>query len=346
MFGRKHHQGRRSPNILFVIFRLILSVIMFAILLGGIYSAYKYFSGYDPLKLDPVQIGKNLISAKSPKEFIAVFSKFKAGENILGKSIQKKDGGLSFSQDDAKKSSQTPLFRFILIADSHNNNTMLANAITQSKRDYPDVKFIIGLGDWSDVGTISELKKAKEVLDSSGLRYFLIAGDHDLWDCRNRGLAPSACFKEVFGPLYQVFTFENFQFVLLNNSDNYSGLGEEQKKWVDTEFERIKENPVKGLFVFLHEPLYHPSSEHVMGKTESSLKEEAKGLMFKFKEQGVKKVFSADTHFFSQYEEPVTDLPMMTVGALSLERNPQTPRFAIVSVLEDGSTKIEDIEVK
>ena len=37
---------------------------------------------------------------------------------------------------------------------------------------------------------------------------------------------------------------------------------------------------------------------------------------------------------------------MMTVGAVTSERNPQAPRFAIVEVLEDGEFNIVETEVK
>lgn len=347
MFSRKH-QGRRSPNILFVTFRLILSLVMFAVLLTGVYSAYKYFSGYDPLQLDPISVIKNLVSARTPKDIIAALPPLKGAGKILSKSAEKSDGGLSFTEP-TKNDSKSALFQFLLLADSHSDSQMLSKALSQAKNSYPELKFIIGLGDYSEVGTVAELKKAKEILDSSGLRYFAAVGDHDLWDCRNRKQIPVACFNGVFGLSYQSFGFENFQFLILDNSDNYKGFDDEQKAWIKDKLENIKsgsQGSVKGVFVFLHEPLYHPSSDRFMGKTESVLKEQARELMFGLKEAGVKKVFAADTHFFSQYDEPVTGLAMMTAGALTLERNPQTPRFAIVSVFDDGSTKIEDIEVK
>ena len=317
----KKHQGRRHTNIVFVIFRLILSVVMFAILTLGIYSAYKHFSGLDPFKLDPVAVIKNIISARTPKQFTQALPSFK----------------------NPKPANKEALFKFLLVADSHADNVSLTKAIEQAKSDYPDLKFIIGLGDYSDVGIPSQLKSAKAIFDASNLRYFLIPGDHDLWDCRNRSKVPVDCFKEVFGPPYQSFTFENFEFLLLDNSDNYLGMGEEEKRWIENEFEKLKENSTRGIFVFIHEPLFHPSSDHVMGKVESSLKEQARDLMFQFKNAGVKKVFAGDTHLFSQYSEPVTNLSMVTIGAVTIEKNPQAPRFAVVSVLEDGSIKVEDV---
>lgn len=331
---KRHYQKRRSSNIVFVIFRLILSLIMFVVLLGGIYSAYKHFSGLDPLKLDPQAVFKNIIAAVTTGQLA----------DILGKPAQ--IIYQSTPSTTPKPESANLAFRFLLVADSHNDNVNLAKAINQANGSYPDLKFIIGLGDYTEVGTFDELKNAKAVFDSSNLRYFLIPGDHDLWDCRNRNLPPNECFGQVFGPSYQSFVFDNFDFLLLNNSDNYTGFDEGQQKWIAGELEKVKEEGVKGIFVFLHEPLYHPSSEHVMGWVEKDLKSQAGGLMFQLKDAGVLKVFAGDIHYFSEYTEPKTTLPMLTIGAITIERNPQAPRFAVISVFEDGSTKVEDVEIK
>lgn len=314
MFGRKH-QGRRSTNIVFVIFRLMLSLVMFGLLLGGVYSAYKHFSGFDPLKLDPQAIVSNLIQAKTPQQFIQA------------------------TPNSAYE------FRFVLMADSHNDSVNLKKAIAQVKQNYPDSQFIIGLGDYTEVGTLDELKKAKNEFDLSTLRYFLTSGDHDLWDSRDKQTDPPTNFKEIFGPLYQAFTFNGFRFIILYNSDNYLGLGHEQINWLTDELEKAKQE-ARGIFVFIHEPLYHPSSDHFMGRVEKQLQQQAESLIYQLKEAGVKKVFAGDVHYFSEYSEPKINLSMVTIGAITIERNPQSPRFAVVYVFEDGTTKVEDVEIK
>lgn len=335
----RKHQGRRSTNIVFVLFRMILSMVMFTVLLGGIYSAYKHFSGYDPLKLDPQAIISELLAGKVPKEVLGVISSRKILFQQSNKIIP-----LDTIKTTDNKTDNKLEFHFLLIADTHSDSVDLDKALKQAKREFPDLKFIIGLGDYTDVGTIAELKNAKTELDSSGLRYFVVAGDHDLWDSRNKQLPPITNFNQVFGPVYQSFDYGGFYFLLLDNSDDYKGFGEEQQKWIERELEKAKNT--RGLFVFLHEPLYHPSSDHVMGKTESGLKQQARDLMFQLKGANVKKVFAGDIHFFSQYNEPVTGLAMMTIGAVTIERNPQAPRFAVVSVFEDGSTRVDDLEIK
>lgn len=306
---------------------------MFAVLLAGIYSAYKHFSGLDPLKLDREAIFRNLD-----------LTSVKIDPKALGKSVQTKV--ISKPENTTKSAISKPIFRFLLLSDSHNDNLNLEKAINQAKGEFPGLEFIIGLGDYTEVGTIPELKNAKAVLDSSAVRYFLLPGDHDLWDCRNRGVSAPACFNEVFGPTYQSFTFKNYQFLLLNNSDNYQGIDQQQSKWIIDELEKTKKGGIKGVFVFIHEPLFHPSSDHVMGRVEKDLKLQAEELIFRLKQSGVVMVFAGDIHYFSEYLEPKTNLAMVTIGALSIERNPQAPRFAVVSVFEDGTTKVEDMQIR
>lgn len=321
---------------MFVMFRLVLSLTMLVVLLAGTYAAYKNFSGMDPLKLDPQSVFNNVLALVATKEL----------SDLLGKPIQiGQQNIIPVSKEEKTEMPAADLaFRFLLLADTHNDNANLAKALEQAKAGYSDLKFIIGLGDYTEVGTVDELKGAKKELDTSGLRYFLIPGDHDLWDCRNRSLPAIDCFREVFGPTYQSFVFENFKFILLNNSDNYLGFDDDQQRWMAGELE--KEANIRGVFVFLHEPLFHPSSTHTMGWVEKSLKTQAGGLIFQLKDAEVKKIFAGDIHYFSEYDEPKTGLSMFTIGAVTRERNPQSPRYGVVSVFEDGSTEVEDVEIK
>lgn len=343
----KKHYKTRSSNPVLVFFRMILSLVMLTVLLFGGYSAYKHFSGLDPLKLDPQAVFNNVIVARMPKQAQKALSSLNINQlGIIDKKILGQQSSVVNSPETIKPANSNLLFRFLLVADSHNDNTNLNKAINQGKLKYPDLKFIIGLGDYTEVGTIQELENAKKEFDNSGLRYFLIPGDHDLWDCRNRSLPPTACFSQVFGPSYQYFEFESFEFLLLNNSDNYIGFDDKQTVWIATELEKIKGDKPKGLFAFVHTPLYHPSSDHVMGWVEKNLKSQAGGLIFQLKDAGVTKVIAGDIHFFSDYNEPKTNTAMMTIGAVTIERNPQAPRFAVASIFEDGTIKVEDIEIK
>ncbi|MEK7617414.1 MAG: metallophosphoesterase [Patescibacteria group bacterium] len=332
---------RRHTNILFVIFRLLLSLVIFATLIAGLYYAYKHFSGLDPLRLDPKNAFSSAVGLLSkinlPKDVQNTIN-----QNLPGTKVAVHKDTPSVSGVNIQKPSKE-VFKFVLLSDSHSDNVYLKKALNQIKKDYSDIRFIIGLGDYTDVGTLDELKKVKNELDSIGFRYFVTPGDHDLWDSRNKSLSPLTNFNQVFGPPFQSFIHENYLFLLLFNSDNYQGLGNDQKNWLTNQ---LDSNPnVAGIFIFLHEPFFHPSSDHVMGRVEPKLKEEAENLTKQLASAGVKKVFAGDTHFFSEYQEPQTNLFMVTVGVITSVRNLQPPRFAIVSVFENGSTRVEDVEV-
>ena len=117
-------------------------------------------------------------------------------------------------------------------------------------------------------------------------------------------------------------------------------------QWLEDELLRAGSSDSKLTFVFAPTPLYHPSSDHVMGKVTPKLIGQAEHLATTFKRAGVDMVFSADTHFYSRFIEPKNELEMMTVGAVTSERNPQAPRFAMVEILEDGSYNIEEVEMR
>lgn len=354
MFGRRNNHKRRS-NPIFVAFRLFLSLAIFAILFTGVYSAYKQFSGADLLELSPKALMSNFSSPEKISGFISSFLKInlkqKAKEitgQINGKQSynQKPQSSNNLQAEKPQQKAKSVVsFKFALVADSHNENANLAKALNQAKKS--GVQFVIGLGDYTEIGTTQELENAKSEFDKAGIRYFLTAGDHDLWDSRDKGLSPSANFNKIFGLTYQSFSFGNAKILILDNSDNYLGLGEPQLKWLGEQMYLVKnQNEINVIFTFLHEPLYHPSSTRFMGKVNSALKDEGKKIIHVLKDGGVKEVFSGDIHFFTRYTESETGLSMTTIGALTSQRNTQEPRFGLVTVYEDGSYEVEDVEIK
>lgn len=361
MFGR-HKESKRSSNPIIAFFRLILSVIVFSVLIVGLYFAYKQFSGVDPLKLDPKNIASLLITNPQLEKFsdkIAEVFKIpsplkilgiKSGQNIIPASDNGLSNGLnigSVEPDENMHQNSTGSavdFSFILVADSHSDNINLSKALIQAKEYNPS--FIVGLGDYTKVGTVAELKNAKKEFDLSGVRYFLIPGDHDLWDSRDKGRDPNTNFTHVFGPTYQSFMYNGYEFILINNADNYIGINDLQNAWIIDTLKKAKDTVSKGLIILLHEPLYHPSSDHVMGKTDPKIESQAKALMYQFKEANVKMVFAGDIHYFTKYQDPGTNLQMITAGAVTSTPNTQAPRFVEVNILKDGNIVVNDVEIK
>ncbi len=247
------------------------------------------------------------------------------------------------SQGEGGKDSTNPkkeLSRFALVTDSENENDLLERSLSQAKG--AGVNFVIGLGDWSSVGTIEELEATKRVFDKSGLTYYLTSGDHDLWDSRNRGEEATANFRQVFGEPTQIINEEGIQFIILDNSDIYKGISENQWSIVNGQLL----NASKLTFVFAHKTPFHPQSAHVMGENNAEVAKQAAELLKVLENQNVDGFFSGDLHFFAQFNSPSQAVKITTVGAVNSSRNFQGPRFAVVSVFDDYSWEVEDVEIR
>lgn len=345
MFGRSE-QPRRKKSGVTGIFQLFLSLIMFAILGIGLYLAYRNFSGYDPLKLSPESLVKSILSSDSVYKLVTEALSFSPDKSLTAK-ISNLTGSPVSSIVPADSSTPTGelKFKFAVMADSHIDYQDLQQALKLAKDD--DAKFIIGMGDFSNVGTIDELTNTKKQFDAINIPYYVTPGDHDLWDSRNQKKAADTNFLTVFKtPAYQSFSYSGVRILMLYDSDDYLGLDAIQQQWVNDQVSRVSSEKPDLFFVFADTPLYHPSSDHVMGRVVPQLKTQADNLLSLFQKSGVNEIFSADTHFFSRYSDPTTNLKITTVGAITDNPNAQTPRFAIVDVYTNGSYNIEETQVK
>jgi hypothetical protein len=344
MFKKSATRKKHGSPLPVALFRFLLSLIIFAMLLGGLYSAYRHFSGLDPLKLNPKTIATNFVSKEKALDYI--LGLFEVTSETASKGIENTQNiAANSSENNNPQPAANPLFQFLIVSDSHNENSLLAKAIAQGSTNN-NIEFIVGLGDYTEVGTVPELTEAKKVFDGTGTRYFVTSGDHDLWDARDKQKESHENFSSVFGKSYQSFNFSNFSFILLDNSDNYGGLGEEQIAWLKGELEEAKNNPeTRGIYVLAHEPFFHPSSDRVMGKVTPGLKNEANELLGLLAQSGVDHIFAGDIHFFTQYQETSRNLNMTTIGAVASQRNPQAPRYVVVTVYDDSNVRVEDIEI-
>lgn len=337
----KHHEGRKKHNPVTTFLRLILSLVIMLVLGIGLLQAYKSFSGYDPTSLSAQTTLSNLLSSEGLYEFINGLLTFNPKKSLDG--AKNALGG-----DDAVVTENGPtaplLYKFAVVADPHKDYQSLGRALTQAKSE--GAKFFIAIGDLSDVGTVDELKKTKEQYDLAGLPYYAVPGDHDMWDARDKNNDANKNFTEVFGPSYQAFTYSNTRFILINNADNYLGVDEMQLSWIEEELEKEEKNPSQLAIAIIDIPLFHPSSDHVMGKVSPKLKAQAEHLISILSRSGVDEVISADVHMYSKFNEPTTNLSMTTSGAATSEKNLQSPRFLMVDVYQDGSYNIADTEIK
>lgn len=344
MFFRKRKDYRRSwiPRI----FRLFLSLVVLSILAIGVVQAYRNFSGFGSLKITPQSLA-SLLTSESAYQVITGLLTLNPSQSIdsAKKLISNSSTLENQNRSNTSTSGSELSFKFAVVSDSHLDTQNLSKALIMAKT--LGAKFVIGLGDFSDVGTVDQLKASKEKFDQAGITYYVIPGDHDLWDSRDKGFAPTTNFTDVFAtPPYQSFSYQNVRIIMIYNSDNYLGLDELQLKWIDDTLFLIDQEKPSVTFAFASIPLFHPSSDHVMGKTNSKLKNQGEHLSSIFKKHGVSEVLAGDTHSFSRYTDPSTDLNMTSVGAVTSVRNPQAPRFAIIDIYKDGSYNIEDLEIK
>ena len=236
---------------------------------------------------------------------------------------------------------KTAILRFALVADSEDENELLAKALSQAKS--AGVNFVIGLGDFTSLGTVEQLTSARNVFDQSGLTYYVTAGDRDLWDSRNRGEAATFNFRQVFGNLSHSIK-EGIQIVILDNSDIYNGISDAEISNIKYQISNSAQS--KLTFVFAHKTPFHPQSSHVMGEGNKEVASQANQLIELIEDNNVDGFFSGDLHFFARFNSPSGAVKMTTIGAVNSARNFQGPRFAIVTVYSDYSWEVEDVEIR
>lgn len=300
----------------------------------GFYVTVKGFSGYDPLAVDS--------------------SKVLGSVTFRGKEILSD----TFSQlpiKQAKKivpKQEKPVYLKVgLLSDSHADIANLQRALAQAKSI--GAEHIIALGDYSTVGTVNELLTTKSAFDTSGLPYSLVPGDHDLWENKAKGERASLNFETVFGEPYSYLELKGVSFLLVNNANNESGLTPDQMTWIEAQLAQVptkrtscpntqSSQCVLPYFAAVHEAFFHPTTNHIMGRLSAKADEQRVILMGLFADAGVSEVISGDIHFFTRFTEPQTKLKMTTMGAVTDERNPQKPRFGLLTVYTDGTYDITD----
>ena len=226
------------------------------------------------------------------------------------------------------------VLRVALLADSHGNVDLLNKALVAVKS--LEINTVFYLGDLTDLGVENALEEGKKVLDESKLTYYILPGDHDLW----KSVGPEN-FKKVFGETHRQVTINGVNFVLLDNSANYTKIDVSQMAW----FEKIGS---AADFILLPQPIYHPYIDRVMGVVNgeevTDLHDQAQYILKLIRNWDTKAVIAADQHTSSQYPDPVRKtLKHIVVGAITDVRNLQTPRFAVLTMYKDGAYDVEDI---
>jgi len=245
-----------------------------------------------------------------------------------------KDQRPKIKTEENRGEKENQLIKFAVMADVHSDWDNFKSALEIAKKD--ESEFVIVAGDLTTIGKKEEFLEAKKILDESGLKYYIILGNHDVWYGRRLN---QDIFGEVFGNTYFSFKKDGFKFILINNGDDTGGLEkikgtEGQKKWIEKETEECLKI---DCLVFLHIPLNHPSSIYIMGQDQPAVASQAGELIELFKKNKVKELFAGHLHFSSNYE--LDGLKTTIVGALTSERNFQSPKFLEIWAQNDGLKK-------
>lgn len=228
--------------------------------------------------------------------------------------------------------------QFAILSDLHSDVENTAKAVEAAKK--LGAKYIVVTGDLTKVGTIEELKAVKKVFDDSDLVYWGIMGDHDRWQSEQNN------FELVFGKIYESFDRNGIHHVLLDSSDLTNGLGDEQLNWFEKDIEKNKN---KEILIFMHLPIYHPTSDRTISNKageDSERQKQTDRFLSIIEGKKIIGIFSGDHHLSAFYTEPATSVKMFISGAVTGERNLQTPRFSWVQIYEDHSIEVEDIVIK
>ena len=243
--------------------------------------------------------------------------------------------------------SREVLFKVAVMTDSHDQSALLSQALQQAEE--AGVEAVFHLGDLTDLGYLDRLRDAKRVLDNSGLTYYVIPGDRDLW----WSTGPDA-FLQVFEKNYHSVKINDTKFVMLDNSAIYSEIGKEQMEWFKRE---VKEAD----FVLLAQPLYVDfSPPHLLnnnklmgydpdGEVVRTVRDQAEELLDIIRDSPAKAVIAGNQHLSSEHTDPVKpQVSHYVVGAIignpdgQLPRSFQISRFSMLYILE-GGFEIENI---
>ncbi len=245
---------------------------------------------------------------------------------------------VSLTSQKANSNNQQVIDRFAVLSDTHSDDEYTAKAVAQAKK--LGINYIIVTGDFTKVGTIAELQSQKKIFDESGVPYWAIMGDHDRWQSAEKN------FELVFGKIYESFDRNNIHHILLDASDLTNGLGNDQLTWFENDVEKNKD---KEILIFMHLPIYHPTSDRTIGDkggTDPERQKQTERFLSIIKGKKIIAMFSGDHHLSSSYTEPTTSAKIFISGAVTRERNLQTPRFSLVEIYSDYSIKVEDQVIK
>ncbi len=238
-------------------------------------------------------------------------------------------------------------YSFAVISDIHNNTEELKQAIEIINKQ--NEEFVVGLGDYTDVGTTEELTKVSNELKNLNKKFYSVPGDHDLWNGRDKGTEPITYYQNIFGKTPEAFISKDIQFIFLNNADLYTGINQEE---LNNFYTTLENTPSETIIIFSHKAIYHPLTIHKMGYVGDEKNDvvltQADEISSKLTATRDKKIYlmHGDLHSSSKFNGSSDNIKNFTIGALEKKKNFQTPRFSIANIYVDGTVDTQDVPVE
>ncbi len=324
-------------------FRIITAVVVItAFVLGVSYTVkqlYDFKLTVFAEKADPY-LGKVGLSTTKLGEVAGLLTK-RIDDNVNTPEI-KRNTHESSSSVSNENDSLNELGKFAVFSDIEGKNDSLKKLL--GILNETGISNAIILGDLTSYGDVESLSEVRGILESSGLNYYAVPGDHDLAasveDGDTSGLAN---YKKIFGDIKTNAVIFGKKIILVNNSANHTVI--------DPETVRLFESNVGGAdFIAMAQPLYNPILSRSMGVIDgvedTAVKEQADSMLSFIRQSKVAGIFSGDIHMSGDYVDPIrSSLHHYFVGSVTDTPSLPSPSFSIVTVYGDGRFNVEAIEL-
>ncbi|NTV30770.1 hypothetical protein HGA91_02200 [candidate division WWE3 bacterium] len=283
------------------------------------------------LRFSLLNVGRGLVSQFSVsvlrEEFSTFFDKSRSSVESLQKQVASLPEQLSNESTDKDKQIRGQVILKIgIISDSHGHKENIQLALTRMVEEKVDLVF--HLGDFTAGGESEYFADAKNLLEKSGIPYYVLPGDHDFNWFPERSRSNYELF---FGQSYnRIFSINGIDLILYDNS-TVEVNSPDSDAWLSQSLELIASDGT-ALF-FSPKPLYNPYFE---SKNDPS----GHTIIEKLVSYGVRYSFAGDTHIFARYLDPTEKLNMVTVGAVGEYKNP-LPQWVLLSITDLGEIMID-----
>lgn len=193
----------------------------------------------------------------------------------------------------------TSTYTFAVCGDNRitgiENGTM--DRITASARER-GAEFVVNTGDLTTTGSREQLLRYREYTETSGLKWYAAPGNHDV----GAG-GVSDAYAEVIGAYYYSFEYGADNFVIVNNSDDRTGIDASQRAWLAGDLEAGGAGRYQ--FIFAHIPIASPSlgSGHATGESGGTGLESGQWLAGEAaRHPNVAALFFGHVHAYAKYD--------------------------------------------